>query len=92
MRKILPALALMFAVALFAADFWKAKDPSQWTEEEVAKMLTKSPWARTVSLQVIGMPPLGAAKPVVEIPAVEGVVAAAAVAAAEAWEAPCHPA
>jgi hypothetical protein len=56
MRKILPAIALIFAVALYAADFWKAKDPSQWTDEEVAKMLTKSPWARVVSLQVIGMP------------------------------------
>lgn len=34
-----------FAVALFAADFWKTKDSSQWTSDEVNKMLTSSPWA-----------------------------------------------
>ncbi len=34
-----------FAIALFAADFWKTKDSTQWTSEEVNKMLTNSPWA-----------------------------------------------
>lgn len=36
-------------VLLFAADpVWKAKPPSQWTREDAAQILTKSPWAREV--------------------------------------------
>ncbi len=31
---------------LFAADFWKTKDSSQWTSDEVNKLLTDSPWAK----------------------------------------------
>jgi hypothetical protein len=34
---------------LFAADSaWKNKPPSQWTSEDAAQILTKSPWARQV--------------------------------------------
>jgi hypothetical protein len=38
------------AVALFASDFWKTKDSSQWTNEEVAKLLTDSPWAKQITV------------------------------------------
>src|ERR1700691_4314639 len=38
------------AVALFAADFWKTKDYTQWSSEEVTKVLTDSPWAKEISV------------------------------------------
>jgi hypothetical protein len=40
-------VALTHASRLFAAtEFWNAKDPSAWTEEEIVLLTTKSPWAR----------------------------------------------
>jgi hypothetical protein len=39
-----------FAFPLFAADFWQAKKPSEWSEKEVHKILTDSPWAHSVSV------------------------------------------
>jgi len=51
MRRFLPAVAFIFAILLYGADFWKTKDPAQWSDEEVSRMLAKSPWARAVSLQ-----------------------------------------
>jgi hypothetical protein len=38
---------LSHASRIFAAtEFWNAKDPSTWTEEEIVLMTSKSPWAR----------------------------------------------
>src|SRR6202046_5456260 len=35
------------ASRLFAAtEFWNARDPSTWTEEEIHMLITKSPWAK----------------------------------------------
>jgi hypothetical protein len=35
------------ASRIFAAtEFWNAKDPSSWTEEEIVLLTSKSPWAR----------------------------------------------
>ncbi|MGA2716820.1 MAG: hypothetical protein ABSG41_27340 [Bryobacteraceae bacterium] len=31
---------------LAATEFWNAKDPSTWTEEEIVILTSKSPWAR----------------------------------------------
>lgn len=41
---------------LFAADSWKNKDSAQWTEEDINKILTDSPWAKeqTVASQRSG--------------------------------------
>jgi hypothetical protein len=39
------------ALVLFAADFWKTKDSSQWTSEEVNKLLSDSPWAKGKTVQ-----------------------------------------
>jgi hypothetical protein len=40
-------VALTQASRLFAAtEFWNAKDPSTWTEEEFVILTSKSPWAR----------------------------------------------
>jgi len=41
---------LACAVALFASDFWKTKDYTQWTSEEVNKVLTDSPWAKQMTV------------------------------------------
>src|ERR1700722_5727989 len=32
-------------------DFWKTKDSSQWTDDEVSKILSDSPWARAKTVQ-----------------------------------------
>ena len=34
-----------------APDFWNKKPPSEWTPEEIDRLLTKSPWARQVTAQ-----------------------------------------
>ena len=51
--RLLLLLGLMTSVG-FAADFWITKDFLQWSEKEVTKMLTNSPWARTVSISMGG--------------------------------------
>lgn len=32
-------------------DFWNRKAPSDWTREEIDRLITKSPWAKTVKAQ-----------------------------------------
>lgn len=39
------------ALALLASDFWKTKDSSQWTSEEIDKVLNDSPWAKAKMVQ-----------------------------------------
>jgi hypothetical protein len=40
-------------------EFWDTKDPDEWSADEIAKLLMKSPWAKTVSgertRRVVGM-------------------------------------
>jgi hypothetical protein len=38
------------ATALWASDFWKTKDYTQWTSDEVVKVLTDSPWAKEITV------------------------------------------
>src|SRR5271165_7130739 len=39
--------ALAHPSRIFAAtEFWNAKDPSTWTEEEIVRLTSKSPWVR----------------------------------------------
>src|ERR1700722_8280995 len=38
------------AVALWASDFWKTKDYTQWSSDEVVKVLTDSPWAKELTV------------------------------------------
>lgn len=54
------AVGSLLAVALWADDFWEKKKFTEWTEKEVNKMLTSSPWAASVDVR-IGMPmgPMG---------------------------------
>jgi hypothetical protein len=39
---------------LLAGDFWQEKQPSDWTDKEVQKLQTKSPWAKDVVLPSAG--------------------------------------
>jgi hypothetical protein len=48
-RNALITAALGGPLILYAGDFWRDKEPSQWTSEEVNQMLTKSPWAKEVT-------------------------------------------
>jgi hypothetical protein len=43
---LFPGLLLTIA----AKDFWESKPFTQWTEEDAMKMLSDSPWVRTVSV------------------------------------------
>jgi hypothetical protein len=36
---------------LYAGEFWDKKDPSQWSGEEIDRLTTKSPWAKSVTAQ-----------------------------------------
>jgi len=38
------------AVALFAAESWKNKDYTKWTDDEINKVLTDSPWAKEMTV------------------------------------------
>ncbi len=44
------AACLMAGVTLTAGDFWEEKDFTAWSDQEVRKLLTDSPWSRTVTL------------------------------------------
>ncbi|HEY7339167.1 MAG TPA: hypothetical protein VH639_30040 [Bryobacteraceae bacterium] len=37
---------------LAASDFWNKKDPKDWTNDEIEKLTTNSPWAKPVSAQM----------------------------------------
>jgi len=42
------AVTLVSVSRMFAAtEFWNAKDPSTWTEDEIRTLTSRSPWART---------------------------------------------
>jgi hypothetical protein len=42
------SLALLAAADLFgASEFWNKKDPTAWTSDEVLRLATNSPWAKT---------------------------------------------
>ncbi len=45
---------LLAAAGLVAADFWVEKDFTTWSDKEVLKMLTDSPWAKQVRIIVSG--------------------------------------
>ena len=44
--------ALGMACALWAADPWKNTDYTQWSSEDAKKLLTKSPWAKDVTVSM----------------------------------------
>jgi len=53
MRRVTLMLApVCFGMVLFAAPFWQKKEFSQWTVDDAKKMLSDSPWAKTVTLNL----------------------------------------
>ena len=40
--------------AFAASDFWNKKKPSEWTEQEIQELRTKSPWAKKVDAEMSG--------------------------------------
>jgi hypothetical protein len=55
---IVAVLTIALCVA-FAADFWKTKKYSTWSDEEVKKMIENSPWARKVPVKYPGAKSFG---------------------------------
>jgi len=48
-------VALSLAVGgLLAADFWQKKKFTEWDQQEVAKMLNDSPWAKSFTVYLKG--------------------------------------
>src|SRR5258708_40067675 len=52
--KKLTILLLTLSVCVWAADFWTAKPYTDWSEKDVAKMLTNSPWVHQVTVPISG--------------------------------------
>jgi hypothetical protein len=44
-------LLLLFALTLFAADFWQNKPFTEWSDKDVQKMLNASPWAKRTAVE-----------------------------------------
>ena len=49
------SLFVFSGFVLLAGDFWKEKKFTDWSEKEISKMLTKSPWAHRVSVSIRGL-------------------------------------
>ena len=45
---------IVACAALAAADFWEEKDFTAWSDKEVEKMLTDSPWSRNLTVALRG--------------------------------------
>jgi hypothetical protein len=50
-RTALISLAGWPLAAAAAKEFWDAKDPGQWTPEEIQQLLNQSPWAKPASVR-----------------------------------------
>ncbi len=50
-RSILGLGAAAAATLPGAQDFWNRKQPSQWSDEEIARLITRSPWAKEANAQ-----------------------------------------
>jgi hypothetical protein len=59
------------------ADFWDTKPPEQWSEEEIGRLLTDSPWAKQVTVETVsetapGSESGGSGQPAPEVPRTRG--------------------
>ncbi len=61
--KKLSLLLLAAASLLTAADFWLAKPYTEWSDKELQKLMTDSPWAKTVTITPIVLPTAGGDAP-----------------------------
>jgi hypothetical protein len=53
MKKLSPLL-LILAIGLWAADVWQTKPFTEWSDKDVQKIETNSPWAKQVSIAMEG--------------------------------------
>jgi len=53
MKKICASLFVLGA-SVWAADFWQVKPFTDWSDKDVQKMLTNSPWAKSIGVNVSG--------------------------------------
>jgi hypothetical protein len=53
MKKLAP-LVIIFAACLWAADFWQAKPYTEWSDKDITKMGSNSPWAKEFSVEMPG--------------------------------------
>ena len=49
---VFPITFFVVTLSVWAGDFWEMKKFANWSEKEVRKMLTKSPWTRTATMSV----------------------------------------
>jgi hypothetical protein len=59
------AAFFMFVFCLAAADFWQAKPYTEWSDNDLRKMITNSPWAKSFSPPETAVDP-GASSPLSE--------------------------
>ena len=52
---LLSVAFVLTSAGLLAADFWEKKKFADWSEKEVTKMLTKSPWVRRVDVRLVSL-------------------------------------
>ena len=52
--RCIPAIPLVVATLLPAADFWAFREPSQWSQQEIKRMVTDSPWAKDAHVTLKG--------------------------------------
>jgi hypothetical protein len=45
------SIAALRPLAAGNSDFWEKKQPSEWSNEEIDRLITKSPWAKEVNAQ-----------------------------------------
>ena len=48
------AAVVLSGGVLLAADFWEKKEFKDWSDKDVGKMMTNSPWAKRVSITMGG--------------------------------------
>src|SRR5260370_32345310 len=58
MKKLATSI-LLFAVSMWAADFWLSKPYTEWSDKDVDKMLHNSPWAKPVGISMGSSMPSG---------------------------------
>jgi hypothetical protein len=53
MKKFAPVL-LLIPACLWAAEFWEAKPFTEWSDKDVQKLMTNSPWAKSIGVPMSG--------------------------------------
>lgn len=73
LRKLASYLVLLPAI-VWAADFWESKPFTDWSDKEVRRMVTNSPWARQINTALTGARPSlpSADSPVSGFPGADG--------------------